>query len=529
MITTRNFYTTENRVESAINIIKYCLENSVTIGEAEIELNHYHGFVRKVFLSNSVKKSESYKELVKIHNKYLNKTKLTKNPIVKVSIDDTYDKRSSYKVNRDENNKIISYSFHILIKDEKPFIGKLTREQLELIYQYYPYVTTNTVSSYFPYLTFQQFKRVLRCFQITKEKLFPQHIVEEHTEEEIAEFALKNKANAALNKIVEKKASFVEKKYIESQETIQDLQNIQKFIEDSVDKYYNREEEEKPELKDGEFFDNYDRVCYMFYSDIHYGKKYDNPVFGRGFNKDIAHNRMMQIVKKTVEYIKYKNLNKLYTIFGGDLLESMMSNGMRAEHLKHMDVIGVDQLFYAIDSQIKFLKLLRSSLGEKFPIIITFIGGNHDRISEDRDGDSERTGSLIAYNVIQRELREDMYLKVNIPRKPTYVETHNKDNGLSNLCIITHHGDSQIMKRKPSELVNLYGIGTSGYHLIINGHWHSSEIKYQSGTNYMSISLPSVCSVDEFILDRLGHNQLPGFLLGISENSGFSFSNEILH
>jgi hypothetical protein len=45
----------------------------------------------------------------------------------------------------------------------------------------------------------------------------------------------------------------------------------------------------------------------------------------------------------------------------------------------------------------------------------------------------------------------------------------------------------------------------------------------------MEISLPSVCSVDEFILDRLGNNQLPGFLLGICENSGFSFSNEVLY
>jgi hypothetical protein len=87
------------------------------------------------------------------------------------------------------------------------------------------------VSSYFPYLTFQQFKRVIRCFNITKDALFPKHILEEHTEEDIAEFALKNKASATLNKIVEKRSSFIEKKYFESQEKIHDLQNIQKFIE----------------------------------------------------------------------------------------------------------------------------------------------------------------------------------------------------------------------------------------------------------------------------------------------------------
>jgi hypothetical protein len=161
------------------------------------------------------------------------------------------------------------------------------------------------VSSYFPYLTFQQFKRVIRCFNITKDALFHKHILEEHTEEDIAEFALKNKASATLNKIVEKRSSFIEKKYFESQEKIHDLQNIQKFIEDSIEKYYTREEAN--ELPKPDIFGQYTDICYLMYSDIHYGKKYSNPVFGRGYNKNIAHERMMQIAKKTVDYIKFKN------------------------------------------------------------------------------------------------------------------------------------------------------------------------------------------------------------------------------
>jgi hypothetical protein len=52
---------------------------------------------------------------------------------------------------------------------------------------------------------------------------------------------LKNKASATLNKIVEKKASFIEKKYFESQEKIQDLQNIHNFIETTIENYKPRE------------------------------------------------------------------------------------------------------------------------------------------------------------------------------------------------------------------------------------------------------------------------------------------------
>ena len=527
---TQNYISVENRIENAIKIFNYCFQNNVSINKAELDLGFYEGFIKKIFISNSIKESSRYFELVELRNKYnsLKGIKTTPSVVHKVDVDkeEKYDNRSTWIGNRDENNKIIDYSFTIYVQGEKPFVGKLTREQLETIHQYYPYVTMMNVSSYFPYLTFQQFKRVIRCFNITKDMLFPLHILEEHTEEEIAEFALKNKASASLNKIVEKRASFIEKKYFESQEKIHDLKNIQKFIEDSIEKYYTREETN--ELSKPQIFGQYTDICYLMYSDIHYGKKYSLPVFGRGYNKDIAHERMLQIAKKTVDYIRFKNLNKLYILFGGDMYESIMTGGMRAEHLKSMDVTGIDQLIFGVDSQIEFLNVLRNELGNQFPIVVTYIGGNHDRIGKDRDDDQERTGSLIAYHMIEREFKNDNFIKFNIPRKQVYVEKH-QNHDMNDLCIIAHHGDAEIIKKKGHELVNLYGIGTSGYHLVVNGHWHSSEISFNAGTNYMEISLPSVCSVDEFILDRLGNNQLPGFLLGICENSGFSFTNEVLY
>jgi hypothetical protein len=526
---TKNYLSAENRVDTAIDVIKTCIKNNTSINQIE----QYEGFVRKVLVSKNTKNAKNYKKLLDIYNEYLLTKKVNKkivdNSLHKTDVDkeEGYDNRSSWIANRDSNNIIIDYSFTIYIHGERPFSGKLTREQLETIHQHYPYVTMMNVSSYFPYLTFQQFKRILRCFNITKDMLFPLHVLEEHTEEEIAEFALKNKANMALNKIVEKKASFIEKKYFESQEKIHDLENIHKFIEETIDRFYNRTEQEE-ELKNPDILGKYTDICYLMYSDIHYGKKYDNPVFGRGYNKDIAHERMMQIAKKTVDYIKFKNLNSLYILFGGDLYESIMTSGMRSEHLRGMDLVGIDQILFGVDSQVEFLNYLRKNLGNNFPIVITYIGGNHDRIGKDRDDDSERTGSLIAYHMIDREFKTDNFTQVNIPRKPVYVEKI-QNHEMNDLCIIAHHGDAEIIKKKGHELVNLYGIGTSGYHLVINGHWHSTEISFNAGTNYMEISLPSVCSVDEFILDRLGNNQLPGFLLGICENSGFSFSNEVLY
>jgi hypothetical protein len=268
------------------------------------------------------------------------------------------------------------------------------------------------------------------------------------------------------------------------------------------------------------------QVAYLFYSDIHYGKKFDNPIFGRGYNKDIAHERMMQIAFYTQKYINTENLKGLKIVFGGDLLESILPEGMHPNHLNDMDITGAEQLLYAIESQTFFLNELRKGLGKTFPISITLLSGNHDRIGINRDEDKQRTAAKIAFNIIAKDFSEDKFIEFIIPKTPVSTETIKQENG--DLCIISHHGDTGIAKRSGSELVNLYGIGTTGYHLVLNGHWHSSKTTYEHGTNYMTISLPSVCSVDDYILNQNGSNLLPGFILGHQENGGFTFTNKIL-
>ena len=172
---TQNYISIENRIENAIKIFNYCFQNNVSINKAELDLGFYEGFIKKIFISNSIKESSRYSELVRLKNKYdFSKTNKTTSTIVhKVDVDkeEKYDNRSTWIANRDEDGIIIDYSFTIYVQGEKPFVGKLTREQLETIHQYYPHVTMMNVSSYFPYLTFQQFKRVIRCFNISKDSL----------------------------------------------------------------------------------------------------------------------------------------------------------------------------------------------------------------------------------------------------------------------------------------------------------------------------------------------------------------------
>ena len=82
---------------------------------------------------------------------------------------------------------------------------------MEEIYAKYPYVTQNTISRDFPYITFPDFKKILRCFNITKDKLFPLHIIETRSEDELAAFALKAKESAGYKKMIEQKSQYFEK------------------------------------------------------------------------------------------------------------------------------------------------------------------------------------------------------------------------------------------------------------------------------------------------------------------------------
>ena len=89
-----------------------------------------------------------------------------------------------------------------------------------------------------------------------------------------------------------------------------------------------------------------------------------------------------------------------------------------------------------------------------------------------------------------------------------------------NICIFVQHGDSSLSKKKPSELVNLYG-EPGCFTILVQGHWHS--LKVEEGTNFIALKVPSVASSDKYILEELGNNNLPGFITGKQPEIGYGF------
>lgn len=115
---------------------------------------------------------------------------------------------SEINIIRDNEGKIVSYSYNIKRKNQLPLIGRLSRAEMELIHRLYSYygdsLPQRTIARYFIDLSLIDFKRILKAFNITKASSpFAPHTLEEKTEEELRDLQIKEKENSFLRKAEE--------------------------------------------------------------------------------------------------------------------------------------------------------------------------------------------------------------------------------------------------------------------------------------------------------------------------------------
>jgi hypothetical protein len=265
--------------------------------------------------------------------------------------------RSKTWEDRDTSNKITKYNYHILIRDEDPFIGHLTTDQMEQIFANYPYVTRNTVSSYFPYLTFQQFKRLLRVFNITKDRLFPKHILENKSEDEIAEFALKAKEHSALKKYVEQKPLFVEKVLRDTQSELMELKDKRAWYNGIVKEVFEN-------INDiNKFSVTYsnnasEKALIIFLSD-HIGASNNNAQFSKPYNKEVYYSRLKQILSEVRELKQdNKKFDKIIVMNLGDALDGWKAETTRGGHKLPQNMNDREQFKTYVESMVMFFQEL---------------------------------------------------------------------------------------------------------------------------------------------------------------------------
>jgi hypothetical protein len=525
------FDTHNERISNVISILTHANNNHISYSRAGVEKGFSEDYVTDFKRRHNVnnfspklyeeftQKLIDYETLRQFRTKQQTPTE-SKN----LNTDEKFDSRSTCGEDRNEHGQIISYWYKILVRDESPFCGKLSREQMETIYQNYPFVTQNTCSSYFQYLTFTQFKRIIRVFNITKEKLFPKHILEEHTEEEIAQFGLKAKEHSSYKKYVEQKPIFIEQKLREAQKELFDIKEDREFFTNIIEAYFQQRSIQKSiRLKTNEHDHKGQKTLFTIMGDIHFGKKFNKSVYGRGTNKDILKERLFQIANTIIGELQTNKYNKVQLLCLGDLIESILPEGMHPSHVFEMDLFGADQVIYTINAFEEFFDylLINTDIDE---IKFDGISGNHDRIGLKREEDKKRSAGKIIYAMLSKLYNSsDSRIIINNP-DDEIISLYEDD-----ISVIAHHGDASLMKRKPLDLINLFKKGkANSFTLLLNGHWHTTKI--EEGINFLHLGVPSVCSTDNFIQYELGVGSQPGFIIGHRADAfGFDFKKVTLY
>jgi hypothetical protein len=521
-----------DKIENGINIINFAIENNISMSEASIKAGFSNTYVKNIKI-NILSNNESLRTNQEISFLKLHESAISKRLIRKkiqdeknLNIDEKFDERSRYWVNRDKNNNIESYSYEILVRDEQPFKGELTRSQLETIFAYYPYATQNTVSQFFPFLNYIQLKRILRVFNITKDKLFPQHLTEELSDLELAELALKNKEASAYKKFIEVKNKFYETELRKLQTKVFELDEQSKYIENIVDKVLNNYTKKIKYINLGDkLFRSENEIIHnsivFTFGDIHFGKYFKDTIYGRGVDKNILKERCMEIAKDIVYQSNLYKTKSIVMNVMGDIFESILPDGMHPEHHKRMDLIGEKQLEFGLEVFEEMIDYIQTNIKYNNNIQLYCIGGNHDRIQEDRSQDKRRTASAIFYIMLKKIFQLKGYENINVFEPEDGIIKYSNDN----ISYIAFHGDSSLFKANPIDIINLFKVGDSrDYTVILNGHWHSINII--EGVNYKKIICGSVCSADEYIQNELGRGSQPSYVV-TRKSKGFGVDVEI--
>lgn len=539
-----------------VAILKYAIKNNCTIKKASSHYKKRSNFIsdyrrrglQKELLNGTITQAK-YDEIEDLFSEFQNLQKEKPSTSIKVNTfpvdllteeyskeeleqieynadtDDKYDERSIGQSVTDTEGKITHYYYKILIRDEEPLEGTFTREEMDKIYRLYSNLdgaglTLRAVSREFHNLTFRDFKRILRAFNITKSSVpVAPHILQEKNPDDITQIIIRNKENIVLKKLDNERNKLFEKYLLDANRKLYEYKKGEDWIESIINKHFENRSQSTgqrfdftKQAKPKSSTEGTPTVC--VFGDVHYGKRFDNPILGRAYNKSIAHERVMQIANSIVNDHKIRNSKEIIMVCVGDLVESIMEDGMHAGHIYEMDLFQEEQIFFAVDSLRAMIHHVLSNTN--CPVIFHAIQGNHDRIGIGRDEDKNRTAGKIICKIIEREIsKESNKIRFNIPKNNLLRIVTGK------VMLFIQHGDSGLSKKKPSELVNLQG-EPGCYNVLLQGHWHS--LKSEEGNNFLAMKIPSVASTDKFILEELGNNNLPGFIIGHEPEDCYGFN-----
>lgn len=390
------------------------------------------------------------------------------------------DEKAEIEYIRDNENKIKYYSYIIYKKDKYNLSGKLSREEMNIIYRLYSYygasLTQRHISRFFPDLSLIDFKRILRVFNITKACApFAPHMIEEKSQEELMEIHLREKENDFLRKIEETRIRNTEKllnKYaLENIQLKESLENIK-----SIDVSINLEGSTNHNNIESDVVHDNDLILYL--SDIHVGARVDGELYLNDWNEGELNKRLWNITKRVSSY---GDFNSITIAMLGDHLDGMDQMTSRRDHLLPQNLNNTEQIKVFISSICKFVNNLLPYC--KTLNIYCVKCGNHA-------GDFEYAANLALQGVVNQlfpnvnfTLFESFYGMFNI-KNHTFLITHGKDASYMKQPMPLNLNDAT--KVKIYEYLDSIDVKGNNIH-VVKGDLHTENINSCDKLDYRNV------------------------------------------
>lgn len=227
-------------------------------------------------------------------------------------------------------------------------------------------------------------------------------------------------------------------------------------------------------------------VCAI--ADLHIGGFSEEQVLVPDFNSDVVRDRLDVVASRLNALDSPVHLKIL-----GDFIESFTGKN-HGDTWKQIEAHGMEVSLMAFDIIREFILKLHNLVD------IEIIGGNHDRISKNYGEDKEGQVAYLIAGLLQR-----FFNGLHVEFNPLLLSSVH-----DNICYIITHGDKNITKKKPTDIILEYG-KQDMYNVLLSAHKHEEEVKGVT-TKFRSHRIPPICGPNEYSI-QIGYRGNPGFVI----------------
>lgn len=225
-------------------------------------------------------------------------------------------------------------------------------------------------------------------------------------------------------------------------------------------------------------------------NDIHVGKKSAYKKASLQYNLKIAYERLqvyLSIVEAKRQQGNWSYDTNIVIACLGDVFESLLGN-MRAGQGIGLESSGFEQYQETRDLLLWFCR----SLSSYKSVSLYLIGGNHDRLTPERDPNSED----MMMQMLGESLAEKLALVPGAKWSVVACEPiQSLELPYSELIMQHGHRTRNVNENASRRLIETHG-KTMKRKLLIQGHYHSFRV--ESGKNWRSVTLPAICGSDDW-------------------------------